>query len=122
MANYSADTDLGLYLRESDKLPPLYETHTEAKRIIDAYLRSKGISDADILLLGTTTLAQLKVASCYWVLGTFFGGFVGDQGAAEASSRYLGQYQAQMSSVYIEYAGSEGTTSDTLTSGDCLLG
>lgn len=122
MANYSADTDLALYLRESANLPPLYDTHTEAKRVIDAYLRSKGVTDADILLLGTTTLAQLKVASCYWVLGTFFGGFVGDAGASEASERYLGQYSATMSAVYIEYAGSEGTTADTLTSGDCILG
>ena len=122
MANYSADTDLGLYLREVDNLPPLYDTHTEAKRVIDAYLRSKGVSDADILLLGTTTLAQLKVASCYWTLGTFFGGFVGDAGASEAASRYMAGYQATMSALYIEYSGSEGTTSDVLSSGDCLLG
>ena len=122
MANYSTDNDLALYLREAQLLPPLYELHTEAKRVIDAYLRSKGYTDANIAELGTTTLAQLKVASSYWVLGTHFGGYVNDPGASDASNRFSGQYAAQMSALYIEYSGSEGTTSDILSSGDCILG
>ena len=122
MANYSTDADLALYIREASALPALAETHTEAKRVLDAYLRSKGIANDDLDDLGTTTLSQLKVASCYWVLGTFFGGFVGDQGAADASARYMAQYAATMSALYIEWSGSEYTTSDVLSGGDCVLG
>lgn len=123
MANYSADADLALYVREAGALPSsLTTTHAEAKRVIDAYLRARGITDASILLLGTTTLAQLKVASCYWVLSTFFGGFIGDEGADAACRRFAGLYQGEMSRLYIEYSGSEGTTIDILSSGDCVLG
>lgn len=123
MANYSSDTDLALYLRESSSLPTLTDTHTEAKRRIDAYLRAKGLSADQIDDLGTTTLAQLKVASCYLVLSVFFDGFVGDEGAASAARRYEQLYAAQMSALYIEYSGGEEDgAEDTLTSGDCILG
>lgn len=124
MANYSADTDLALYLRESDKLPPLYELHAEAKRVIDSYLRNaKGLSATNISELGTTTLADLKRAACYWVLGMHFNSFVGSPEASDAALRFLQQYTAAMSALYIEYTGGEedGAT-DVLSSGDCILG
>jgi len=122
VANYSADADLALYVRESGVLPTLTTTHAEAKRVIDAYLRAKGLTDTLIADLGTTTLAQLKAASCFWVLATFFASFVGDVGADAKAAWFSRQYQSEMSALYIEYSGSEGTTSDTLSSGDCILG
>ena len=124
MANYSADPDLQLYIRESGSLPPLYELHTEAARVIDSYLRNvKGISATQIADFGTTTLADLKAAACYWVLGMHFSGFVDSPGAAEAADRFMTMHKAAMSALYIEYSGGETLgASDVLSSGDCILG
>lgn len=122
MANYSTDSDLALYVRESGSLPTLTNWHTEAKLVIDRYLHTKGYTDDNIADFGTSTLAQLRVLSSYWVLMTFFAGFVGDPGAEEKARWFEAKYNAEMSALYIDYDDDGESVEDVLSSGDCVLG